>query len=362
MEEQKIGFIKNFTPIWFATVLGFGGIAVASVLVAKIFGLLWLNPFAVFLAYFNLVLFIFLFSVWMLKQLLHFNSFIGELKHPIIAGFHSLMPAAAIMIAINFSNIGPAFFLWQYQNISIFFWIIGAAFEFVLLTLTVYFLIVNEKMHIDFVNGGWLVPPVAALLTPVAGLKLVEFISYGPLAKTVLWVNYFFFGAGLFVFLLIAVALFSKIFFFKKLDPKVFPSFWIILVPFSLIALSLSLFAKETGIYLPEFKNALMGITSLTNPMLIGAGIWLLVLLIILTYHYLKRIELRYGVGWWAFVFPTASVSIASLNQAVLFKDSFFAYCGFAVYLFLIIITLVVLLRTIKSFLLKAKGVHANKA
>ncbi len=357
MKEQKVGFIKNFTPIWFATVLGFGGIAIASILVAKAFNLLWLNPFAVFLVYFNFGLFIFLFSVWMLKGIFHFNSLIQELKHPIIAGFHSLMPAAAIMIAINFSNVGQAFSLWQYQGVSIFFWAIGAVFEFVLLTLTIYFLIVNEKMHINFVNGGWLIPPVAALLTPVAGLKLVEFIPFLPLAKTILWVNYFFFGAGLFVFLLIAVALFMKIFFFEKLDPKIFPSLWIILVPFSLIALSLSLFAKETCICLPEFKNVFMGVVALVNPMLIGAGIWLFILLIILTHHYLKKIELPYGAGWWAFVFPTASISIASLNQAILFNQPFFAYCGLVIYLLLIAITLVVLLRTIKSFLTKKKEV-----
>ena len=351
--EQKTSLIKNFNPVWFAIILGFGGIAIASVLVAKLFNILWLNPFAIFLVYFNLALFVILFLVWLLKAIFHFSFLISELKHPVTAGFHSLMPAATIMVAINFSKIGQAFSLWHYQDISIWFWVIGAVFEFVLLTLTIYFLIVNEEMHINFVNGGWLVPPVAALLTPIAGLKIIEFIPNLSLAKNILWINYFFFGAGIFVFLLIAVSLFNKIFFSEKLNPKIFPSLWIILVPFSLMALSLSLFAEETGLFFPELKNTLIAVVSLINPMLIGAGIWLLILLIILTYHYLKKIKLPYGVGWWAFVFPTASISIASLNQAVLFKESFFAYCGFAIYLFLILITSVVLSKTIKSFLIK---------
>jgi len=350
MKKQEFHFIKDFNPVWFATVLGFGGIAISSVLVARLFNALWLNPLAVFLIYFNLALFVFLFATWSLKAVIYSGLLIGELKHPVMAGFHSLMPAATIMISINFSNAGQIFTLWQYQNMSIFFWIIGAIFEFVLLTLTIYFLIVNEEMDLNHINGGWLVPPVAALLTPVAGLRLVEFISRTSLAESVLWINYFFFGAGVFVFFLISIALFSKIFFFKKLDPKVFPSLWIILVPFSLMALSLSLFAKETGNYLPEFKNIFMGIIFLVNPMLIGTGVWLLILLIVLTFHYLKKIELPYGLGWWAFVFPTASVSIASLNHAVLVGQSFFAYCGLGVYLLLIAITLTVLSKTIKSF------------
>lgn len=352
--NQKFNFIRDFTPIWFATILGFGGIALATNLIVRIFNIFWLSPINVFLVYFNFALFILLFSVWILKAIFYFNFLTGELKHPVIAGFHSLMPAATIMVAIVFSKLGEPFSLWQYQNISILFWIIGAAFEFILLTITIYFLITNEKMNINFINGGWLVPPVAALLTPIAGLKLVEFISNKALAINILWINYFFFGAGAFVFLLIAVALFSKIFFFERLNPKIFPSLWIILVPFSLMALSLSMFAKESSDYLfPEFKNALMAITFLVNPMLIGTGIWLLVLLIILTYYYLKRIELPYGVGWWAFVFPTASVSIASLNQAVIFKQAFFAYSGLGIYLFLIIITLIVLYRTIRGCLTK---------
>ncbi len=345
--------IKNFTPIWFATVLGFGGIAISSVLVAKIFNVLWLNPFAVFLVYFNLALFLFLFSIWAFKAVFHWTILIDELKHPVMAGFHSLMAAATIMVSINFSKLGSVLSLGHYQGISILFWVMGAVFEFILLTLTIYFLIINEKMNINFINGGWLVPPVAALLTPVAGLKLVEFIADFSIAESILWINYFFFGAGAFVFLLIAVALFGKTFFFERLDPKIFPSLWIILVPFSLMALSLSLFAKETGLFLPEFKNVLIGVSSLVSPMLIGIGTWLLLLLIILTYHYLKKIELPYGVGWWAFIFPTASVSIASLNQADLFKQPFFAVLGLIVYLFLIAITLIVLLRTIKSFLIK---------
>ncbi len=352
--ENKASIIKNFNPTWFATVLGFGGIALASVLVAKLFSSLWLNPFAIFLVYFNLALFLFLFSIWSLKAIFYSDTLKGELKHPVMAGFHSLMPAAIIMVSINFSKIGQLFSLWQYQNISILFWAGGAIFEFFLLTITMYFLVINEKMDINFINGGWLVPPVAALLTPIAGAKLVEYISNISVASTILWINYFFFGVGIFIFLFIYASLLSKISFSKKLDPKVFPSFWIIIVPFSLMTLALSAFVKETGDYfLPTFKNALSSIPLLVNPILIGIGIWFLIFLIILTYHYLKKIELPYGVGWWAFVFPTASISISSLNQAVLTGYSFFAYCGLFIYLFLIAITLVVLFRTIKSFFVK---------
>ncbi len=352
IKEQKFNFIKMFNPIWFATVLGFGGIALASVLVGKLFNVPWLNSFSVFLVYFNLALFIFLFLVWTLKAVFYFNSLNKELKHPVMAGFHSLMPAATVMISINFSKLGSVLSLWNYQTTSILFWIVGATIEFVLLTLTIYFLIVNEEMHINFVNGGWLVPPVAALLTTIAGLKLVEYISISFLAESVLWINSFFFGVGFFVFILMATALFNKIFFLKRLDPKVFPSLWIILVPFSLIALSLSLFADKISTYLPNLKNGLMGINCLVNPMLIGVSIWLLITLVILTHHYLRRIKLPYGVGWWAFIFPTASVSIASLNQAVLFEQRFFAYCGLIIYLFLIVISVIVSIRTIKHFLI----------
>ncbi|MBN2567652.1 hypothetical protein JXB02_06245 [Candidatus Woesearchaeota archaeon] len=350
-EELKFSFIKTFNPIWFATVLGFGGIALASELVRTLFNIQWLNFISFFLVYSNLILFIFLFLVWTLKVVFHLNSFIAELKHPVIAGFHSLMPAAIIMVSINFSKLGPILSLWNYQGTSILLWMLGAVIEFMLLTLTIYYLIVNEEMHINFVNGGWLVPPVAALLTTIAGLNLVKYFSTNLLGECILWINSFFFGVGFFIFVIMATALFDKIFFLEKLDPKVFPSLWIILVPFSLTALSLSLFADQISAYLPNLKNALMGIASLINPMLIGVSIWLLITLIVLTYHYLRNIKLPYGVGWWAFIFPTASVAIASLNQAVLFEQRFFAYCGIVIYIFLITIFIIVLLRTIRHFL-----------
>jgi len=353
-EEKKSNLISRFTPVWFATVLGFGGLALSTTLVAKIFRVAWLLPIAKFLVYFNFILFLYLFSIWLLKAFFYPKAFIGELKHQVVAGFHALMPAAMIMVAINFSKLGKEFSLWRYQGISVWFWAIGAAFEFTLLTVIIYFLITNEEMHINFINGGWLVPPVAALLTPIAGLKITEFFSSLSVIKSVLWINYFFFGTGIFVFFLIAVALFSKLFFFEKLDPGVFPSLWIILVPFSLMAISLSLFVKETGnLVLPLFKNALVAIALLVNPFLIGTALWLIILLLALTYHYFKRIKLPYGTGWWAFVFPTASVSIASLNQASILKDSFFAGCGLVVYLLLVVIATVVSLRTLKAFVSK---------
>ena len=350
-KKQQNNFVKSFTPVWFATVLGFGGLALSTTLVAKLFKVSWLIPVAQLLVYFNFILFLYLFSVWLAKAIFYPRIFGQELTHQVVAGFHALMPAAMIMVAINFSKLGKPLSLWLYQPISIWFWSIGAIFEFTLLTVIIYFLVVNEDMHINFINGGWLVPPVAALLTPIAGLQILDFLSNISVIKSLLWINYFFFGTGAFIFLLIAVALFSKLFFFEKLDPKVFPSLWIILVPFSLMAISLSLFAKQTASFLiPAFKNPLMSVVDLINPMLIGAGLWLIILLSILTYHYFKKIELPYGAGWWAFVFPTASVSIASLNQAALLKDSFLANCGLAVYLFLLVIVTIVSVRTIKAF------------
>jgi C4-dicarboxylate transporter/malic acid transport protein len=353
MGEEINKYLKNFTPIWFAAVLGFGGIALATVLTAKIFDAAWLNPMAIFLVYFNLALLIFLFIIWLARSLIYLSILIKELKHPVMAGFHSLMPAAIVMVSINFSNIGPQFSLWGYQDISIIFWIIGAVFEIILLTVTIYFLIINDEMHINFLNGGWLVPPVAALLTTVAGLSIVPFFGGSALGQGVLWINYFFFGIGVFIFLLIAMSIFGKIFFAERLDPKVFPSLWIIMVPFSLMSLSLSLFVNSTGQYMPGVEDALMGISLLINPMLIGIGIWLLILLIILSYYYLRRIELPYGVGWWAFIFPTASVAIASLKHSAIVNQVFFGYFGLVIYVFLIIIAVIVIYRTIKSFTVK---------
>ena len=53
------------------------------------------------------------------------------------------------------------------------------------------------------------------------------------------------------------------------------------------------------------------------------------------------------------FCFPTSSLAIASLGYALATKEAFFAYLGSAIYLFLLGITLVVLMRTIKHFIIK---------
>jgi len=351
MVKQNIDFVKNFNPVWFATILGFGGIALASVLITQIFDLPWLQSLAVTLVYFNFFLLLYLFVIWMIRAIFYFGDLIADLKHPVIAGFHSLMPAAVIMISINFSKLGLPLSLWQYQAVAVIFWVVGAVFELILLTLTLYNLIINEKMNVNFMNGGWLVPPVAALLTTMGGLNIVLFITSSSIALSLLWINYFFFGAGVFIFMLLAFSIFTKIFFAEKLDAKVFPSLWIMMVPFSLMALCLPLFAESTGLFLPDFKNILAGISVFLNPMLIGIGIWLLMLLILLSFYYFRQIKIPFGVGWWAFIFPTASVSIASLNYAVYTHQLFFGYIGVIIYLLLLAITVVVIAKTLKSFI-----------
>ena len=260
------------------------------------------------------------------------------------------MPAAMVMVSINFSKLGKVFSLWQYQSVSFWLWVIGAVFEFFLLTVSVYFLIINEEMEINHINGGWLVPPVAALLTSIAGLEIIKFISKQALSVDILWINYFYFGAGVFIFSLIAVALFSKIFFFQKLNSKIFPSLWIIIVPFSLISLAFLGFTQRTSFFFPGTENSLVPLNLFLSPILIGTGLWLFILLSILTFYYLKKINLPYGEGWWAFVFPTASISIASLSHAIFSQQLFFAYCGLVIYIFLILIAIIVFLRTIKYF------------
>ncbi len=353
MKKQNIDFIKNFNPVWFATVLGFGGIALASVLITQIFDAAWLKPLAVILVYFNFFLLLYLFALWMIRATFYFEGLITDLKHPVIAGFYSLMPAAVIMISINFSKLGLPLSLWQYQTIAVVFWVIGSVFELILLTLTIYYLIINEKMNVNFMNGGWLVPPVAALLTTIGGLNIVLFVSSVPIASSLLWINYFFFGAGVFIFMLLAFSIFTKIFFAEKLDAKVFPSLWIMMVPFSLIALCLPLFAEATGLFLPDFKNILAGINVFLNPILIGIGIWLLMLLLLLSFYYFRQIKVPFGAGWWAFIFPTASVSIASLNYGVYTRQLFFGYIGVVIYVLLLGLTVVVIAKTLKSFTTK---------
>lgn len=353
MKEQKTNFVKSFNPVWFATILGFGGIALSSVLIAQIFGVAWLKPPAMLLVYFNFVLLVGLFAVWLARAILYFRGLADELKHPVLSGFHSLMPAALVMISINFSKLGPPLALWQYQVLAVTFWILGAVFELILLTLTFYNLVINEKMNVNFMNGGWLVPPVAALLTTIGGLNIALFLSSPSAVSSLLWINYFFFGVGAFLFFLMAFAIFAKIFFAEKLDPKVFPSLWIMMVPFSLMALCLPLFADATGLVLPETKIILAGISLFLNPMLIGIGLWLLLLLILLSLYYFTKLKVPFGPGWWAFIFPTASVSIASLSYAISTRQLFFGYIGVIVYLLLLALTVIVTAKTLQGFAAK---------
>ncbi len=351
MEKEKLTFIKNFNPIWFATVLGFGGIALATIHMARFFNIGWLKPVTAILAYGNLALCLFLFALWILRAVLNYSVMVSDLSHPVFAGFHSLMPAALVMVSLNFSKIGSVVPLCNHGGIAIVFWAAGALFEVVLLTLTCYYLVNNQTISINNVNGGWLVPPVAALLTALAGLGMMPFVTDTWTLTVVLWVNFFFFGNGAFIMLLITIFLFYRLFFSEKILPQLFSSVWILLVPFSLISLLFPMLADAMSLLFPKYGFAFTGIAMVMSPVMTAIGLWLLVLLIMMTYHYMTFVKLPFGLSWWAFVFPTASLSIACLSYSLVANQPLFGYAGAVVYFFLLAVTAVVIIRTILYYL-----------
>jgi len=52
-----------------------------------------------------------------------------------------------------------------------------------------------------------------------------------------------------------------------------------------------------------------------------GFGIWWVIMAIVMTIHYIKRLKLPYAMSWWAFTFPLGAYVAASHSVSSIFNN-----------------------------------------
>lgn len=329
--ECKCQVIKNFTPSWFASVMGTGILAITSLFYSQHIPFLKNLSYALF--YFNIFLFFALLIPWVLRWIFFRKEALNDLEHPVLSNFYATIAISMLVLAADFIVIGKN--MWAGEV----FWFVGMLFTTFFSILTPYLMFKGEHVKLEHINPAWFIPPVGLIVIPIAGSLIIPCLS-GIVQEFVIFLNYFGWGAGFFIYLsLLAISMYRFIL-HRPLPSILAPTIWINLGPIGAGVVALINLIKNSPFITMQEPFFAFGF------LLWGFGIWWFIMAVILTLHYIKKLKLPYAMSWWAFTFPLGAYVAASHTVSLLFGLQLIDYIGFALYLLLVIFWAVTLVKT----------------
>lgn len=334
--NSKSEIVKNFSPAWFASVMGTGILALTSLSYSQYLPIL--KNLSYILFYFNVFLFFVLLIPWILRWVMFRKQALADLEHPIMSNFYATIAIGMLVLSANFIVIGKSLIIGEV------FWWMGTLLTIFFGVLIPYIMFKGEHVVLEHINPGWFIPPVGLIVIPVAGSVVIPYYS-GLLQEFVIFLNYFGWGAGFFIYLALFAICMYRFILHRPLPNTLASTIWINLGPIGVGTVALINLIKNSEfitIKEPFFSFGFI---------FWGFGIWWILMAIILTLHYIRKLKLPYAMSWWAFTFPLGAYVAASHSVSMVFKINLVDYIGFGLYWLLVIFWTVTLINTaIKAY------------
>ncbi|MES9939288.1 MAG: SLAC1 anion channel family protein [Candidatus Thiodiazotropha sp. 6PLUC2] len=306
-EDSRLAY---FPISFFAMVMGLAGLCIAWEKAQVGFQL----PFRIEMALipFTVVVFIILLVIYSMKLMRHPEQVVKELNHPVKLNFFPAVSISLILLSITLLQTQPA--------ISYLLWSIGSALHlgFTLYVMNIW--IHHDKFEIHHINPAWFIPVVGNVLVPVAGT------THGHYE-----ISWFFFSIGIVFWMVLFTIIIYRVLFHNPLPDKLMPTFFILIAPPAVGFIS---YVKLNG-----------GVDNFAH-VLYYSGLFLTLLLASMAIRFSR---LQFFLSWWAYSFPLAAITIASLLMYETTNERGFAIIG---WLLLSVLTLVVTFlfyRTLKA-------------
>ena len=262
--------------------------------------------------YFAIALFLILAIVYIMKIVKFPEEVKKEFYHPVKVSFFptisiSLMLFSAVFISENIS-------------ISKYLWIAGTAIHFAFTLNIISMWMTHKKFEINHMNPAWFIPAVGNIIVPIAGVT-----HYAP------ELSWFFFSVGLFFWIALFVIFFNRIIFHNPLPDKMLPTLAILIAPPAVGFVALIRLTGEVGQF----------------PMILYFTALFMLILLLVQFNLFRKIQ--FYLSWWAYSFPLAAITIATVGMYKEKDIVFFKYLSWVLLIGLSAIILLLLIRTAVS-------------
>lgn len=309
---QPASRLQNFPISWFAVIMGMAGFSVAWNRAEHILHL----PFALspLLQGLTTVFFLILTVMYGVKIFRYPANVLAEINHPVKIAFLPTFSISLLLLSIMFTG--------SHRTLALYLWIFGTILHF---GMTLYILsswIHQNKYEIKHLNPAWFIPVVGNILVPVVG---VQYASPD--------LSWFFFSVGLFFWPVLTAIIFYRLIFHQSLPERFMPTLFIFIAPPSVACISLFNLTGSLG----EAGRILYFI-----------ALFFFILVVIQAKFFLRC---KFFLSWWAYSFPVAALTIATLLMAKESNAPFYSWLatGLLAALTLLIVTLLIL--TVKAII-----------
>ncbi|MDD3793534.1 MAG: SLAC1 anion channel family protein [Candidatus Gracilibacteria bacterium] len=300
--------ISYFNIAFYAAVMGFGGLSITTHKLEMVYNTN--TNISHYILFFSIIFFIIVNFLYLLKILLNFDDVRSDFIHPVKSNFFPGIGKIFLIFSIAFLNINI--------EISKYLWIIGIIWQFIF-TVIIFRRWIVKEIDIKDLNPLWFLPIVGNMLAPIVGVK-IGFIE----------ISWFLFSIGIIMWIVLFTIIMNRIIFHNPLANKLLPTLIILIAPPSV---------------------ALMSITALNDGNILDIAkvfyYFGLFMFIIITTKINIFSKLKFYMSWWAYSFPIAVLTSATLLLYSQNKDYYLGILGIILYIILLFIILILVYKTI---------------
>lgn len=283
-------WLAHFPITLFATVMGTTGLAIAWHKSAQVLALP--HGIGIWLSYVALALFIALLLGYGAKVLRYPGEFKAEFDHPVRISFFPAISISALLLSIAFLHVLP--------GLSWALWWAGIAAHLVFTVVIMSSWIHHTHYQIQHSTPAWFIPVVGNILVPIAGM------THGSAE-----ISWFFFSIGLVFWIVLLTVMMNRFFFHPPVPAKLLPTLFILIAPPAVGFLS---YLALDGGFVDNFARVLFYVALFTT--------------LLLFYQLPQFRKVPFFMSWWAYSFPMAAITIASLTMGSKIGSGFLTALG----------------------------------
>lgn len=297
----------------FATVMGLAGLTIATAKMEQQFALS--NMVSSALLIFSLLVYVGVFSAYLLKWVKFPQAVKHEFNHPIRLSF---FPASSIGLILLSIAVFP-----HQPTIALGLWVVGISVQLLFTLVILSTWMHHERFQVQHSNPAWFIPIVGNILVPITGVEL----GY-------LEVSWFFYSIGLIMWLPLLAVLLNRFFFHPMLASKLLPTLFIMIAPPAVGFIS---WMKLHGGVLDDVGHLLYYFALFTT--------------LLMATQYQHFLKVSFALPWWAYSFPVAAITIATFIMQEQIGGWFFAGLSLVLYAVLVALLSLLVYKTLQAML-----------
>jgi tellurite resistance protein len=233
-------------------------------------------------------------------------------RHPVRINFMPTMAISLLLLAIVYLHAVPEASRWL--------WLTGAALQLGFTLFVVNAWMHHEHFQVQHMNPAWFIPAVGNVLVPVAGVPLgYELVSW------------FFFSVGILLWPVLLTIVFYRVLFHQPLPERLMPTLFILVAPPAVGFIAYVRLTGEVDVFAQILYFSALFFT------------------VLLATQVTRFLRIRFYLSWWAYSFPLAAISIASILMAEQTGLVGFLYLGFGLLTMLSGIVVLLLIQTARA-------------